>query len=74
MWLWQGYVENWGNHSRNPALDWCDPIKLCLCMSVVVFGGVGYRGQGGAERWSRDLWCGSENRILPEAFEIFPMY
>lgn len=74
-----GLCRELGNQSRNPfvqnpALDWYDPIKPCLYMSVAVFGSVRYSGQEGAERWSQDLWCGSENRILPEAFEIFLIY
>lgn len=43
-------------------------------MSVAASGSVRYSGQEGAEHWSQDLWCGSENRILPEAFEIFLIY
>lgn len=74
-----GLCRELGNQSRNPflqnpALDWYDPIKLCLYMSLAVFGSVRYSGQEGAERWSQDLWCGSENRISPEAFEIFLIY
>lgn len=74
-----GLCRKLGNQSRNPfvqnpALDWYDPIKLCLYMSVAVSGSVRYWGQEGAERWSQDLWRGSENRILPAAFEIFLVY
>lgn len=74
-----GLCRELENQSRNPfvqnrALDWHDPINLCLYMSVVASGSIRYSGQEGAERWSQDLWYGSENRILPEAFEIFLLY
>lgn len=68
-----------GNQSRksslqNPALDWYDPGNLCLYMSVAAFGSARCLGQEGAEHRSWDLCCGSENTILPEAFEIFLIY
>lgn len=74
-----GLCRELGNQSRNPfvqnpALDWYDPINLCLYMSVAASGSFRYSGQEGAEHWSQDLWYGSENRILPEAFEIFLIY
>lgn len=74
-----GLCRELGNQSRNPSVQnpdlyWYDPINLCLHTSVAASGSVRYLGQEGAEHSSQDLWYGSENRILPEAFEIFLMY